>query len=125
MLALAVGIGLLVGGIEIAGNEAAVLPLVDEARELARGPAFLVEPLGLDELLEDTELVVGVEAGEIAFQPAQFGVAAEHLCRAAVDVAEPRHALHRLADNTPDDPAPLHRRLVVESHPANFGRTGE
>src|SRR3546814_7688930 len=72
MLALAVGIGLLVGGIEIAGNEAAVLPLVDEARELARGPAFLVEPLGLDELLEDTELVVGVEDGEIALQPDQL-----------------------------------------------------
>src|SRR3546814_461966 len=109
MLALAVGIGLLVGGIEIAGNEAAVLPLVDEARELARGPAFLVEPLGLDELLEDTELVVGVEDGEIALQPDQFGVAAEHLCRDAVEGAEPRHALDRVADHPPDALAHLAR----------------
>src|SRR3546814_6851044 len=55
MLALAVGIGLLVGGIEIAGNEAAVLPFVDEAGELACGPASLVEPFGLAQLLRSEE----------------------------------------------------------------------
>src|SRR3546814_13034007 len=77
MLALAVGIGLLVGGIEIAGNEAAVLPFVDEAGELACGPAFLVEPFGLEQLLEKAELVVGIEDGEIALQADQFGVSEE------------------------------------------------
>src|SRR3546814_17347766 len=83
-LPISVGIGLLVGGIEIAGNEAAFLPFVDEAGELACWPAFLVEPFGLDQLLENAELVVGIEDGEIALQADQFGVAAEHLRRDAV-----------------------------------------
>src|SRR3546814_8284813 len=46
MLALAVGIGLLVSGIEIAGNEPAALPFVVEAGELACGTAVLVGPSG-------------------------------------------------------------------------------
>src|SRR3546814_1256837 len=125
MLALAVGIGLRVGGIEIAGNEAAVLPFVDEAGELACGPAFLVEPFGLDQLLENAELVVGIEDGEIALQADQFGVAAEHLRRDAVKGAEPGHALDRVADHAPDALAHFARRLVGEGHRENFGRSEE
>src|SRR3546814_5498578 len=78
MLALAVGLGLLVRGTELAGNEPAVLPFVDEAGQLACGPAFLVESFGLDQLLEDAQLVVGIADGELALQADQLGVAAEH-----------------------------------------------
>src|SRR3546814_3549832 len=91
MLAFAVGIGFAVGGVEVAGDEAAVLPFVDQPGELARRPAFFVEPFGLDELFEDAELVVGVEDGEIASQAHQFGVAAQHFRRDAVEGRSEEH----------------------------------
>ncbi len=122
MLPLAIGIGFAVRGVEVGRGQAAVLPLVDQARELARRPALLVEPLGLDELLEDAKLVVGVEDGEIALQPYQFGVAAQHLRRDAVKGAEPRHPLDRVADHPADALAHLARRLVGEGDGQDFGR---
>ena len=86
-------------GIEIGGGEPAVLPLVDEPGELARRPAFLVEPLGLDQLLEHAELIVGVEDGEIALEADEFGVAAKHLrevfdSQVAVFLADSDKRLH-------------------------------
>src|SRR3546814_13708521 len=69
---------------------------------------------GLDQLLENAELVVGIEDGEIALQADQFGVAAEHLRRDAVKGAEPGHALDRVADHAPDALAHFARRLVGE-----------
>src|SRR3546814_1396871 len=65
MLPLAVGIGFPVGGIEVGGGQPAILPLVDQPRELARGPALFVEPVGLDQLLQDAKLVIGIEDREI------------------------------------------------------------
>src|SRR5690606_26301992 len=50
---------------EVARELAPVLPVVDETGELAGGPALLVEVLGLDQLLEQPDLVVRVEDGEI------------------------------------------------------------
>src|SRR3546814_8295751 len=90
MLALAVCISFPVGGVEVGRGQAAVLPFVDQPRELARRPTLLVESLGLDELFEDAELVVGVEDGEIALQSDEFGVTAQHLGGDAVKGTEPR-----------------------------------
>jgi hypothetical protein len=76
LLPLAVGIGLVLARIEIGGVEAAVLPAIDAAGELARGPALLIEPLGLDQLLEHAQLIVGVDDRVVRLQPYQFGVPA-------------------------------------------------
>ena len=40
-------------GVDLLRSPAAVLPTVDQAGELARGPALLVEVGGGDELLQD------------------------------------------------------------------------
>ena len=42
-----------------------VLPAVDQPGKLPRGPALFVEPLRLDELLDEPDLVVRVEDREI------------------------------------------------------------
>src|SRR6185437_4504881 len=52
-------------GIDLCGSPAAVLPAVDQSGELARRPALLIEVRRLDQLLQDTKLVVGVEDGEV------------------------------------------------------------
>jgi hypothetical protein len=67
--ALAVGEGFGFGGVDLARGPAAVLPAVDEAGEAAGGPALLVEIGGGDELLEEPELIVGVEDREIGLEP--------------------------------------------------------
>jgi hypothetical protein len=58
-------------------------------------PALVVDAFGLDELLEQADLIVGVENGEIGFQAHQFGMAAQELDADRVEGAEPGHALDR------------------------------
>ena len=76
--ALAEGIGPAFGLRHVVGREPAILPAVDEGGERARGPAFLVDILRRDDLLHQAQLVVGVEDGEIGFEPGQLGMAAQH-----------------------------------------------
>ena len=54
----------------------AVLPGVDQPGQLARGPAFFVDVGGGYQLLEQTDLVVGIQNREVRLQPRQLGVAA-------------------------------------------------
>ena len=95
--AAAGGEGFGLAGVDLVGGPAAVLPAVDQAGELARGPALLVEVGGADQLLEHAELVVGVEDGEVGLEADQLGMAAEHPRGDRVEGAEPRHALDRAA----------------------------
>ena len=67
------------------------------ASELRR-PALGVDVLGLEQLLEQPLLVVGVEDGEARLQPHQLGVAAQDLGGDRVEGAEPAQALGRRAD---------------------------
>jgi hypothetical protein len=69
--------------------------------ELARRPALVVEALGLDQLLDQADLVVGVEDGEVrtSGRPARRG--AQDLDADRVEGAEPRHALDGAADRAP------------------------
>ena len=50
--------------------------MVDEAGELTGRPALLVDALGLDNLLHQPQLIIGIENGEIGAQADEFGVAA-------------------------------------------------
>jgi hypothetical protein len=47
-------------GVDIRGVKPAVLPAIDQPRELARGPAFLVNVRGGEDLLEQAKLIVGI-----------------------------------------------------------------
>ncbi len=105
---------------DLLGGEAAVLPAVDLAREHARGPALLVDVLRREKLLQEPDLVVGVENGEIGLEPDQFGMTAEDLRADRVEGAEPGHAFDDLADHVADPPLHLARRLVGEGDAEDF-----
>ena len=95
-------------------RQAAVLPAVDQRGQHARRPALLVDVLGFQQLLQQPDLVVDVEDGEVAFQPDQLGMAAQDLHADGMEGAEPRHALDHLADDLADAVLHLARRLVGE-----------
>ncbi len=103
----------LAGG-DLVGGEAAVLPAVDQGRELARRPAVLVETVRLDHLLDEADLIVGVEDGEAGLQADELGMAAQDLDADGVERAEPGHGLDRPADEGGDAVLHLARGLVGE-----------
>ncbi len=78
----------------------------------------------LDQLLEDAELVVGVEDGEIGLQADQLGMAAEHARGDRVEGAEPRHAFDRAARNGRDARLHFARGLVGEGDGEDLARPG-
>ena len=122
--AAAVGVGLVLDRIDLIGSPAAVLPAVDQPGELARRPALLVELGGGDQLLEQAQLVVGIDDRVVRLQPDQLGVAAQHLGRDRVEGAEPRHALDRAARQRADPLAHFARGLVGEGDAEDLARPG-
>ena len=125
LAALAVGEGAGVALRNFCRAQALVLPVVDHHGELARRPAFVVQALGLDELLDQPHDVVGVEDGEVALQAGKLGMTPQQLDADRVEGAEPRHAFDRLADK--DAYAALHfaRGLVGEGDGENLRREGQ
>ena len=103
--------------------EAAILPPVDQARQGARRPALVVDVLRLQDLLDETDLVVGVEDGEIRLEAHQFGVTAQDLGADRMERAHPGHALDD-AGQEADALAHFARRLVGEGHRQNLVRPG-
>ncbi len=101
------------------GRLGAVLPAVDEAGEMARRPALGINALGLKDLLQKPQLVVGVQNGEGGFQPHQLGMAAQDLGGDGVEGAQPRQALDLLADDLAHPLLHLARGLVGEGHRQN------
>ncbi len=110
--AVVVGAGL--GGGHLLRRPGAVLPAVDQAREHPGGPALVVDVLGADQLLEQAQLVVGVEDGEVRLQPHQLGMAAQQLDADRVEGAQPGHPLDGAADQLADAVLHLARGLVGE-----------
>src|SRR5262249_40172494 len=94
LLAAAAGKARGFAGGNLVGGEPAVLPAVDEAGEHARGPALLVDVLRFQQLLEQADLIVLVEDGEVGLQTDQLGVAAENFHPDRMERAQPWHALH-------------------------------
>ena len=103
------------------GRQRAVLPAVDQPGQHPRGPALLVDVFRRDQLLEQADLVVGVEDREAGLQVQvaradQLGVAAQDLDADGMEGAEPRHPLDRLAQQAGDAVLHLARGLVGEGH---------
>ena len=71
-------------------------------RELPGRPALLVEVVGRDHLLQQADLIVGVEDGEIGRRPDELRVPAQHLGGDGMEGAEPGHAFGDLAEQQPD-----------------------
>ena len=88
-----------------------------------RRPAPLVDLGGGDDLLEQAQLVVGVEDGEVGLQPDRLGMAAQDARGERVEGAEP-HALGALADHRREALAHLARRLVGEGDRQHLARQG-
>ena len=120
--AAAGGEGFGFAGVDLLRRPAAIFPAVDQAGELARRPALLVEVGGLDQLLEHAQLVVGVENGEVGVETDQLGMAAKHLRGDRVEGAEPRHPLERSAGQLADALAHLARGLVGEGDRQDLAR---
>ena len=105
----------------LVGREAAVLPAVDQGSQLPRRPAVLVQPLALDHLLDEADLIVGVEDRETGLEADQLGMAAHDLHADGVERAEPRHAFDGAAHEMADALLHLARRLVGEGDGQNLG----
>jgi len=106
------------------GRQPAVLPAVDQHGQNSRRPPLLVDVLGLQKLLEQPDLVVDVEDGEIALQPDHLGMAAQDFHADRVKRAEPRHALDHAADDLADAMFHLARRFVGEGDGQNLAGPG-
>ena len=104
------------------GRKPPVLPAIDHCREQPRRPALLVDILGIEQLLQQPDLIVGVEHGERRLQIDQLGMAAQDLDADGVEGAEPRHALDHAADQLADAEFHLARGLVGEGDGENFSR---
>ncbi len=122
--AVAVGIGRALAGRHLVRGQSPVLPAVDGGGQHAGRPTLLVDVLRLDQLLQETDLVVRVENGESGLQPHELGMAAQDLHAGGVEGAEPGHALHRLADEMGDPLLHLARRLVGEGDGEDLGGEG-
>ena len=103
-------------------DEALVLPAVDQPGKLPRGPALFVEPLRLDDLLDEPDLVVHIEDGEIGREAHKLGMAAQNAHADGVERAEPGHALDGAADKLAHALFHFARGLVGEGHGQNLVR---
>ena len=110
-------------GRHLVGGERAVLPALDDAGKHAGRPFLVVDALGLQQLLDQPRLVVGVEDGEVALQPDQLGMAAQNPHADRMEGAEP-HAVGGAADQLRDAVQHFARRLVGEGDGEDLRRPG-
>ena len=88
------------------------------------GQRFSSRFSAVEDLLDQADLVVDAENGEVALEADQFGVAAQDLDADGVEGAEPGHALDDLADHLADALLHLARRLVGEGDGQDLARVG-
>ena len=103
-------------------RQAAILPAVDQSGQHPRRPALVVDIFGLQQLLEQPDLIVDVEHGEIGLELHQFGMDAQDAAADRMEGAEPRHAFDGLAEHLAEPELHLARRLVGEGHRQDFVR---
>ena len=124
LAAQAIGKAMGFTGRNLVGHKPTVFPAVDEAGQLARGPALFVDVFGLEQLLEQADLVIGIENGKAGFEAGQFGMGAQDLDADGMEGAEPGHALDHAADQVADALLHFARRLVGEGDGQNLAGPG-
>ena len=121
----AIGIGKTLSARHIGRQLPLVLPAIDQAGELLGRPALVVDPGFGHHLLQQAQLIIGVEDGELRVQTHQFGMAAQHLRRKRMKRAQPRQAFrHRPQQHFGAVPH-LARRLVGEGDGQHFRWPGQ
>ena len=75
-------------------------------------------------LLQEADLIVDIEHGEIGFQLHQFGMGAQDAPADGMKGAEPRHAFDGLAEHLAEPQLHLARRLVGEGDGEDFAGAG-
>ena len=113
-------IGAAFGDGDIFRRPGAVFPAVDDAGEHPGGPALVVDIGSRDELLEQADLIVGVEDREVRFQTDEFSMTAQQLDADRVEGAEPGHAFDILIERAADAEFHLARGFVCEGHGEDF-----
>ncbi|GEM_PF-3318497 len=109
----------------IGRSESLVLPAIDHVGEGAGGPALVIKPFSLNELLDKPDHVVGVEDREIRCQICKLRMATQKLDTDRVERAEPRHAFDCASDQMTDTLLHFARGLVRESHGENLAWIGK
>ena len=113
--ALAVGESGGFGCRHMRGIETTVLPVVDLIGKRARRPALVVDVLGLQDLFQQPNLIVGIDDGEGGFQADKLGMPAQDLGRNRMERAEPGHAFGDNPGKRADPLLHFARRFVGES----------
>jgi hypothetical protein len=111
-------------GRHLLGHEPAVLPAVDQHRQHAAGQRFSSMFSAVEQLLQEPDLVVDVENGEVILQPDQLGVPAQDFHADRMEGAEPRHAFDHAADDLADAAFISRAALLVKVTARNLARPG-
>ena len=110
-----------IGALHLLGTEAAILPTLDHGEQQARRPASLVDILRLEDLLQQADLIVGIENRKARLQPDGFGVPAQDARGNRMERAEP-YTLGGSADHRLEPLVHLARRLVGKGDGEKLGR---
>ncbi len=105
------------------GSQPAILPALDHRHQCGRRPSFGVHAFGFHDLLQQAQLVVGIQDGEARRQADQVRVAAQHARAQGVERAEPQ-AFDRPAEDGADAFAHFAGGLVGEGHREHLARRG-
>ncbi len=105
----------------LVGPEAPVLPAIKSREQHARRQTPVVDSGRRDDLLHQTQLVVGIENGEVRLESDPLGVAAENARGDRMEGAEP-DPVHGGANDRLEPLAHLARRLIGESDRQQLAR---
>src|SRR5690606_6209478 len=79
-----------------------VLPTVDHVCKAAGRPSLVVQTFRLNELLDQTDHIVGVKYGKIRGEIYQFCMSSEQFHANRVKCSKPRHAFYCTANQMSD-----------------------
>ena len=82
-------------------RQAAILPALDDAQQHPGRPLPVVDTVAFHHLLQQPQLVVRIENGEVGFEAGSLGVAAENSCRQGMERPQPP-SFHRTAGHRGD-----------------------
>ncbi len=104
-----------IGSADLVRGQATILPALDHAHQHPWRPGLVVDTLGFHDLLEQPDLVIGIDDVEIGFETDPFRMTAQHPCRERMEGAEPP-ALDRHTKQSADPLAHLARGFVGEGN---------
>ena len=108
----------------VVGKPALVLPSVNNRQKLSGRPPFGVNVRFRDQLLVKSQLIIGVQYGEVGFQTDQFSLAPQDLCADRMKRSKPRENPRAEMQISAHALAHLVRGFVREGDSEDFRRPG-